>query len=151
MHQLHTIQRLPISLQQAWEFFSTPKNLQAITPDYLNFTITSSVPETMYPGTIITYKVHPVAGIPINWVTEITHVENLRYFVDEQRFGPYKFWHHKHFFKEIPGGVEMQDLVHYALPFGILGNAAHALFVKRQLESIFSYRYKVLSQRFGAL
>jgi len=117
MHQLKKVQKLPINLQTAWDFFSSPKNLVTITPDELGFTILSELPEKMYPGLFIKYKVTPLLGIPLTWVTEITHVEELQFFVDEQRVGPYSIWHHQHFFKEIPGGVEMTDIVDYKLPF----------------------------------
>lgn len=150
-HSLTTTQKVPITLEQAWEFFSSPKNLATITPDHLGFKITSKdVRDTMYAGQIITYKVKPLLGIPLPWMTEITHVADKEYFVDEQRFGPYALWHHKHFFKAIDGGVEMIDKVDYKLPFGILGNIANSLFVKRQLKGIFDYRAKKLEELFGA-
>lgn len=145
-------QKLPIGINEAWNFFSSPKNLKEITPEYMGFEILSnSNSEVMFAGQIITYNVKPVLGIPLFWMTEITHVEVGKYFVDEQRFGPYSLWHHKHFFKEIPGGVEMTDIVHYKLPLGILGDFAHWLFVKKQLQSIFDFRYKTLEKRFGKL
>lgn len=145
-----TVQRLPISLDEAWEFFSSPKNLKEITPAYMNFRVlTNSDSDKMFAGQIITYKVSPLFGIPMFWMTEITHVKDHEYFIDEQRFGPYALWHHKHFFKTVPGGIEMTDFLDYKLPLGILGKMAHALFVKKQIQSIFEYRYKVLEQRFG--
>jgi len=145
-----THQKVPIPLEQAWDFFSSPKNLATITPDHLGFKITSTdVRETMYPGQIITYKVKPLLGIPLPWMTEITHVADKDYFVDEQRFGPYALWHHKHFFKAIDGGVEMIDKVDYKLPLGFLGSIANRLFVKRQLKGIFDYRYAKLEALFG--
>ena len=150
-YTLKTVQRLPISLDEAWEFFSSPRNLKEITPAYMNFRVlTNSDSEKMFAGQIITYKVSPLLGIPMFWMTEITHVKDREYFIDEQRFGPYALWHHKHFFKEIPGGVEMTDFLDYKLPLGILGNIAHALFVKKQIASIFEYRYKILEERFGS-
>jgi ligand-binding SRPBCC domain-containing protein len=103
----------------------------------------------MYPGQIIEYKVKPLLGIPVYWMTEITHVEKERYFVDEQRFGPYSLWHHQHHFKAIPGGVEMTDIVHYKIPFGFLGDIAQWLFVKKNLQQIFTYRELAVEQRFG--
>ena len=149
-YTLKTVQRLPISLDEAWGFFSSPHNLKEITPAYMNFRVlTNSDSEKMFAGQIITYKVSPLLGIPMFWMTEITHVKDREYFIDEQRFGPYALWHHKHFFKEIPGGVEMTDFLDYKLPLGILGNIAHALFVKKQIASIFEYRYKILEERFG--
>ena len=147
---LKRIQKLPITLEQAWDYFSSPNNLAEITPSYMGFEVLSnSESEKMYPGQIITYYVKPVMGIKIFWMTEITHVAHQQYFVDEQRFGPYALWHHTHFFKAIPGGVEMRDQVHYKLPFGFLGAIAHALFVKKQLEGIFAYRNEVMEKKFG--
>jgi len=115
------IQNLPISRQEAWEFLSNPKNLKIITPDYMGFSIESGADKSIFAGQIIQYIVTPVLGIKAKWVTEITHVEHGHFFVDEQRYGPYSFWHHKHFIKEIPGGVEMEDIIDYKIPLGILG------------------------------
>jgi ligand-binding SRPBCC domain-containing protein len=138
-------QFLPVTLERAWEFFSTPANLQAITPPEMRFVVKEGgYSKGMYPGLIIEYTIRPILGIPLYWMTEITHVDHLRYFVDEQRFGPYAFWHHQHHFKAVEGGVEMTDIVHYRLPFGFLGTMAHALFVGKQLEGIFTYRTKVI-------
>ncbi len=149
VYKLETIQILPISLEEAWDFFSTPKNLQKITPKELDFKILPDFKDQkMFPGQVINYIVKPVLNIPMRWTTEITHVAQNQYFVDEQRFGPYAFWHHKHFFKAVEGGVEMIDEVHYALPFGILGNIAHVLFVKNKLNSIFSFRKETLEKYF---
>jgi len=149
---LQRTQQLPISIGQAWDFFSRPDNLQDITPAYMNFRILSnSNSKEMYAGQVITYKVSPLFGIPLFWMTEITHVKDREYFVDEQRFGPYALWHHTHRFKEIPGGVEMLDMVHYKMPFGWLGQLLAGWFVKRQVEGIFDYRYKVLQDRFGKM
>lgn len=149
MHTIQTIQKLPIDIDRAWAFFSSPANLREITPAYMSFRITSEMPAEIYPGLIITYKLNPAPGVRITWVTEITHSERGKYFVDEQRFGPYKFWHHKHFFREIKNGTEMTDIVHYKLPLGILGSAAHGLFVRRQLTGIFNYRFNKLNELFG--
>ena len=151
LYQLKQTQRLPISINEAWDFFSSPKNLQTITPDHMGFEIISGLSEKMFPGQLIQYKVRPVLGIPLTWLTEITYVNKPNYFVDEQRFGPYALWHHKHFFKEIEGGVEMVDVVDYKLPMGVLGRIAHAIFVKRQLETIFSYRNEKLVELFGKI
>ena len=150
VYRLKTVQKLPISLEKAWDFLSDPGNLKNITPDYMGFKILAGAEEKMYAGQIIKYTVTPVLGIPLGWVTEITHVRDNEYFVDEQRFGPYRLWHHKHFIKAISGGVEMIDIVDYKLPFGILGRIAHPLFVKRQLNQIFNYRYNKLIELFGA-
>jgi ligand-binding SRPBCC domain-containing protein len=139
-------------MEEAWQFFSDPRNLRDITPDYMDFQITSSdLPDKMYPGLIVHYKVRPVMGLPITWVTEITHVDEPGFFVDEQRFGPYRMWHHQHLFREIPGGVEMDDIVEYVLPFGPLGTLLHALFIRKQLNSIFDYRFRVLAEKYGTM
>ena len=118
----------------------------------MGFEITSKFnDEKMFPGQIIAYKIKPFPLISMNWVTEITHVDEPNYFVDEQRFGPYKFWHHKHFLKEINGGIEMSDTIHYGLPLGWLGQIANEILVKKQLQSIFDYRYKKLENLFGKI
>jgi len=150
-HSLKTIQKMPISLERAWDYFSNPVNLQAITPDNMGFKVISKHHgDKMYAGQIIEYTVKPVLGISIYWMTEITQVKDKEYFIDEQRFGPYSLWHHQHHFKEIPGGVEMTDIVHYKNPLSFLGNIANALFVKNKLKSIFDYRYKKVEELFGA-
>jgi ligand-binding SRPBCC domain-containing protein len=141
---------MPISLEQAWDFFSKPDNLKEITPSNLGFNIISKHHgSTMYSGQIIEYTVKPILGIPLYWMTEITHVIDKQYFVDEQRFGPYSLWHHQHHFKEIEGGVEMTDIVHYKLPLWILGDIAQVIMVKSQLNGIFSHRYIAVEERFG--
>lgn len=152
VYSLQTVQRIPVSLDKAWDFFSSPKNLQAITPGNLGFKIVSEYHgEKMYPGQIIAYVVKPVLGVPLYWMTEITHVDDRKYFVDEQRFGPYTMWHHQHHFKAIEGGVEMTDIVHYKLPFWVLGDIAQTLFVKNQLKGIFDFRFKKVEELFGSI
>jgi ligand-binding SRPBCC domain-containing protein len=146
--KLKTVQRLPVSLEQAWDFFSSPKNLNEITPEDMTFEITSEVPEKMYPGLLISYKVRPLMNIPFNWVTEITHVQDKAFFVDEQRVGPYKMWHHEHHFEEVPGGVMMTDILHYDVGMGFLGWIASKLFVDKRVREIFDYREKKLLQLF---
>ncbi|MBK8624258.1 MAG: SRPBCC family protein [Saprospiraceae bacterium] len=142
-------QFLPITLEQAWDFFSSPVNLKKITPEYMGFKITSDLGDgKMYPGQIISYIVTPVLGIPMSWTTEITHVLDKKYFVDEQRFGPYSLWHHQHWFREVEGGVEMTDIVNYGLPLGFLGRIANSIFVQNKLKEIFDYREKVVGQYF---
>jgi len=149
VYSIKTVQVLKISLDEAWAFFSSPKNLQKITPQKLGFQIISKHHgEKMYPGQVIEYKVSPILGIPLYWMTEITHVEDRKFFVDEQRFGPYQLWHHQHHFKETAEGVEMTDIVHYKLPLGILGDIANVLMVKKQLKEIFDYRYQVVEKLF---
>ncbi len=149
IYTLKAKQNLPISLEKAWEFLSNPKNLKTITPDYMGFEIISGADREMYPGQIIQYIVTPMAGIKNKWVTEITHVVDKKHFVDEQRFGPYALWHHKHFIKEIPGGVEMEDIIDYKVPFGVLGQLVHPILVKPKLKEIFLYREKKLVELFG--
>lgn len=140
IYTLKVSQWLNISMNEAWEFFSSPGNLAKITPPHMGFIITSGSPAKMFAGQIITYKVSPIPGIKTNWVTEITHVEEHHYFVDEQRFGPYSMWHHEHHFEIQDNGVLMTDRVSYKLPFGFLGKIAHWLFVKKQLQQIFEFR-----------
>lgn len=149
LYSLHTVQKLPISSEEAWKFFSDPKNLKVITPEYMGFDIISGGDRPMFAGQIIQYIVKPVAGLKTKWVTEITHVNEPFHFVDEQRFGPYKLWHHKHFFREIEGGVEMEDIVDYKLPFGIIGRLVHKPVVRQKLEEIFAFRKKKLLEIFG--
>ncbi len=149
IYTLHSKQFLPITLDEAWDFFSDPMNLNTITPDDMGFKTLSGADRKMYPGQIIQYIVTPLLNIPMKWVTEITHVDHKKFFVDEQRFGPYALWHHKHFFKEVPGGVEMEDIVDYKLPMGILGQLVHPILVKPRLHQIFDYRRKKLIELFG--
>ena len=149
IYTLHKKQNLPISINEAWNFLSDPKNLKTITPDYMGFNILSGDDKPMFSGQIMQYIVTPVLGIKTTWVTEITHVADKHYFVDEQRFGPYSLWHHKHFIKEIEGGVEMEDVIDYKVPFGILGQLVHPFLVKPKLEEIFNYREKKLIELFG--
>ncbi len=148
MHQYTAKQELPISIDEAWVFLSDPKNLKRITPDYMGFDILSGAERKMFPGQIIQYRLTPVLGIPVRWVTEITHVEEGAYFVDEQRFGPYSLWHHKHFIYPTKNGVMMEDVVDYKIPFGLLGKLAHFLFVKYKVKQIFDYRERALHEIF---
>ncbi len=149
IYQLHKKQKLPITKKKAWEFLSDPKNLKTITPDYMGFNILSGADKPMFAGQIIQYIVTPILGIKTKWVTEITHVVKDEYFVDEQRFGPYALWHHKHFIKEIDGGVEMEDIIDYKVPMGVLGQLVHPILVKPKLEEIFNYRTQKLEELFG--
>ena len=149
LYSLHSSHKLPISIEEAWFFFSTPKNLNVITPETLNFKTISGDEKDMFQGQIIHYKISPFCFVTMEWVTEITHVEPSVFFVDEQRFGPYKFWHHKHFFTKIEGGVLMEDVVHYKLPFGFIGRLFHSIMVKPRLDEIFAFRKKKLVELFG--
>ena len=150
-HSIKTVQKIPISLEEAWAFFSNPANLQAITPSNMGFKVISKHHgEKMYAGQIIEYTVKPVLGIPVYWMTEITQVKDKEYFIDEQRFGPYALWHHKHFFEPTENGVKMTDVVHYALPLGIIGQMMNALVVKNKLKEIFEYRVKAVNEIFNS-
>lgn len=136
-------------LDKVWHFFSRPENLNRITPKDMDFEILSDISDMeMYPGMIVRYKVRPIANIPMNWVTEITHVREGKYFIDEQRFGPYALWHHQHHFEEKDGGVLMRDILHYAIPFGFIGRIANAVLVEKRVDQIFEYREKVIDEIF---
>lgn len=150
LYQLKASQKLPISKETAWNFFSNPANLSKITPSWLNFEVKSELPKKMYAGMIITYFVRPMLNIPQTWVTEITQVNEPNYFVDEQRFGPYKMWHHEHIFKEEKdGGVMMEDIVSYVVPFGFIGRIINSLVISKKIHEIFNYRKEVLFKMFG--
>jgi ligand-binding SRPBCC domain-containing protein len=152
VYELRRVQYLPISLQEAWDFIRSPQNLSKITPSYMRFTvINKELPEEMYPGMIINYKITPLLNIPMRWCTEITHVVPQQYFVDEQREGPYSLWHHQHHLEACEGGVKMTDIVNYKPPLGILGRMANKLFIHRQLEQIFAFRYEALEKRYGKM
>jgi len=152
VYTIKTKQQIPISLQEAWDFLSSADNLKEITPDHMGFHIlTDNTNQKVYPGMMIQYTVSPVLNIPMRWVTEITHVKDLHYFVDEQRVGPYRIWHHEHHLKQIEGGVEMTDIVTYQPPMGILGSLANFLFIRKQLQSIFEFREKKLIELFGEM
>ena len=154
IHTLTRSQWLPIPLDVAWAFFSNPANLSTITPPWLGLDVTCDLPKMIYPGMLATYTIQ-VIPIPflksacVPWVTEITHLRELEYFIDEQRFGPYRFWQHQHHFSAVDGGVEIKDRVTYALPVGVFGQIAHGFFVRRQLEEVFNYRERALKEFFG--
>jgi len=137
------------TVDELWEFISNPNNLKKITPDYMGFDITSdNSTDKMYEGMMICYKVSPVLGIKTTWVTEITHIKDKEYFVDEQRVGPYNIWHHEHFLEATSQGTLMKDIISYAPPFGLLGNIANSLIIKQKLNEIFDYRTEALNQIF---
>ena len=142
-------QKLPISLNEAWDFLSSPNNLELITPKPMDFNITDWDRKKAYPGQIIQYTVKPLLGVKINWVTEITQVKDKEFFIDEQRFGPYSFWHHKHFLTEIENGVLIEDVIHYKIPLGPFGIPINFLFINSKLNSIFKYRKHELIKIFG--
>ena len=150
-YALKLTQNLPITLAVAWDFFSSPHNLAMITPPGINLVVTSTYngEAKMYPGMVITYKVSPMLGIKLNWMTEITHIADKQYFVDEQRFGPYALWHHQHHFKEIAGGVLMNDILHYAIPYGVIGRLSNSVFVGNKIKQIFEFRQKAIEKMFG--
>lgn len=151
-YQLHKTQKIPGTIDQIWDFISSPANLKKITPAYMGFNITSKLlSEKMYPGMIISYKVSPVLGIKMTWVTEITQVKEKEYFVDEQRVGPYSIWHHEHKIEPIKGGILMTDIVSYKPPFGILGSIANTILIKRQLKEIFDFRTVAMEKIFGKM
>ena len=151
VYRLSSKQQLPISMDQAWSFLSDPRNLKEITPKYMSFDIISGADRPMFAGQIIQYIVTPILGIKTTWVTEITHVVDKEYFVDEQRFGPYALWHHKHFIKPVEGGVEMEDIIDYKVPLGFIGRLVNPILVKPKLTEIFNHRTKKLIELFGEI
>lgn len=148
MYQLKRQQLVKTDMATCWDFFSSPGNLQKITPKYMGFDVLTEVPEKMYEGLMIEYRVRPLLGIPMNWITEITHVKEHHFFVDEQRKGPYRIWHHEHHFETLDNGVLMSDIVSYELPFGILGKIAHPILVQRKLNEIFDFRFEIVEEIF---
>lgn len=150
VYSFKIVQTIPASLDEVWDFFSVPDNLEAITPTNISFHVTSKHHgNKIYAGQVIEYKVAPLFGIPRYWMTEIVHVQPKTYFVDEQRYGPYSLWHHQHHFREVDGGVEMTDIVHYKIPFWFIGDIANSLLVKKQLKRIFDFRWAAVEKRFG--
>ena len=150
IHSIRSVQKIPVAVNKAWNFFASPANLDAITPGNMSFrTITKFNGEKIYPGQIIEYKVSPILRIPLYWKTEITQVENEKFFIDEQRKGPYSLWRHQHHFVEIAGGVEMTDIVFYKSPFGFIGEAANILYVRNRLKSIFEFRFRKIEELLG--
>ena len=148
-YQFTSVQYLNSDIKSVWDFASSPKNLKKITPDYMLFNITSDNQEKMYPGMIISYHVAPILGIKLNWVTEITHVVENKFFVDEQRVGPYTLWHHQHFFEVEESQVKMTDIITYKPPFGYIGRIANSLFIRKQIQAIFQYRKIKMDQLFN--
>ena len=149
MFKLKYSQKLPISLNEAWDFLSSPNNLELITPKSMDFNITDWDEKKAYPGQIIQYTVKPLLGVKITWVTEITQVKDKEFFIDEQRMGPYKMWHHQHIFEIKDNGVLMKDIITYIPPFGLIGQIANKIFIKKQLKNIFDYRQKVINEKFN--
>lgn len=153
LHKLERIQIINSDLRTVWKFFSNPVNLNEITPADMKFEIlTKDLPDEIYQGLIIEYKVSPFRGFTTNWVTEIKHVVPEKLFVDEQLFGPYKFWHHLHLFEELGNyKIRMKDRVYYKLPFGIIGDIINRIFIKKRLNEIFDFRYKKIDELFNRL
>jgi ligand-binding SRPBCC domain-containing protein len=151
MHELRTSIILSMTLEEAWAFFSVPDNLDEITPADMKFEILTQNEKRTYAGQIIRYRVRPLFNVPMHWVTEITHCEQGKYFVDEQRFGPYAMWHHQHHFKPVEGGVQMDDILHYKLRGGWMGDALTGWLVHGKVRAIFSHRTEVLLKRFGGV
>jgi len=148
--KIETTTLIKAPIEDVWEFFSSPKNLNELTPPDLSFEILTDLDQVkMYPGLIINYKIRPLLNIPLRWTTEITHCETPHFFVDEQRFGPYAFWHHQHRFEQTPEGILMTDIVHYALPMGIIGRLMNSMYVQQRVQSIFDYRNQRISEIFG--
>ena len=147
--QFISIQYLDTDIKSVWEFASSPKNLKKITPAYMLFNITSEIEDKMYLGMIISYKVAPILKLKLNWVTEIKHVVENKFFVDEQRIGPYALWHHQHLFEVVDKKVRMTDIVTYKPPFGFIGRLANTLFIEKQIKSIFEYRKIKMNEIFN--
>lgn len=149
-YQFQKQQKVNSTLAEVWDFISSPGNLKEITPEYMGFDITTkNLPKKMYAGMLISYSVSPLFGIKTAWVTEITQIIDKKYFVDEQRIGPYSLWHHQHIIEPIDGGVLMTDIVSYKPPFGILGALANTLIIKKKLNEIFSFRTSAIEKRYG--
>lgn len=148
MHKLNRKQKLPITLDEAWSFFSSPHNLNEITPPELVFEIISDVPDEMYEGLMIEYRLKPMLKVPVKWVTEITHIREKSFFVDEQRSGPYKLWHHEHHFEPVERGILMTDILHYEIGKSIFGYIAGEVFVHKKVKEIFDYRFEKLKAIF---
>lgn len=149
-HTIKNVQKIPASQDKVWDFFSDPANLQRITPAEMNFRVISKYHgDTLYAGQLFEYKVSPLFGIPLYWMTEVSHVRAVDFFSDEQRFGPYRMWQHQHHFKTIPGGTEMMDIIHYKNPLGVLGRLANGWFVKKKLRHLFEYRFVKVEEIFG--
>ncbi|QBN18519.1 SRPBCC family protein [Flavobacterium nackdongense] len=150
IYKIETVQHISTSIEACWAFFSSPRNLQKITPEDMGFQITDYDGKSVYAGQVIQYKVSPLLGLKLSWMTVITSVKENHYFIDEQRFGPYALWHHKHFFEPTESGVKMTDVVHYALPLGFLGRIMNTLVVKNKLKQIFDYRVVKVDEIFNS-
>lgn len=148
MYTLTSSQQLPVSREEAWNFISNPTQLENITSDNMSFHVLDALPQAMYEGMIIRYQIQPLLKIRMHWITEITHMEKGIMFVDEQRFGPFRFWHHEHRLIENENGTEIRDIVHYVMPFSFIGRAAHKIRIRSMLENIFSFRKQQIEAYF---
>ena len=148
MYTLTSSQHLPVSREEAWNFLSNPAQLENITADNMSFQVMDVLPQKMYEGMIIRYQIQLFWKIRMHWVTEITHMEEGTMFVDEQRFGPFRFWHHEHRLIETEDGTKMQDTVHYVMPFSIIGRIAHHIHIHQMLEDIFTFRKQQIEAYF---
>lgn len=149
MYQLKRKQIIKANLETCWAFFSSPYNLKKITPTYMGFEVLTDIPEKIHEGLMIEYRVKPLLGIPTKWVSKISKVEEKKFFIDEQRSGPYKKWHHEHHFRQVDEGTEIIDIITYQMPFGLLGKIVHPFIVKKKLESIFNYRNEAIKDIFN--
>jgi ligand-binding SRPBCC domain-containing protein len=150
VHYLHRTQIIPAPLEKVWDYFSDPRNLDLMTPPDMRFRILTDPLPRMYQGQIIEYRVEFIKGLPSLWVTEIAHVRELEYFVDEQRLGPYRFWYHEHSFQPVDGGILMTDKVTYSIGFGPLGDFLNAVWISRRLKGIFDFREQKMNEIFPA-
>jgi ligand-binding SRPBCC domain-containing protein len=149
IHTFKVTQLLNAQRDHVWDFISSPSNLKDITPPDMGFDILSEdLPQRIYPGMMILYKVKPLLGIPLTWLTEITQVKEGFYFVDEQRYGPYSLWHHEHHLEEKGSQTIMTDIVHYQVPMGLLGELVNKLVVKKKLGEIFNHRYNIMNHKY---
>jgi ligand-binding SRPBCC domain-containing protein len=151
LERLHTIQRLPVQIEEAWDFFTSPKNVGLITPPWLDFRMISDPPEYLHPGTLVASEIRPVPGISIQWISEITHIRPPHFYITEQRVGPFKLWHHEHYFRVAEEGIEVEDIVYYGLYLGPVGSLAHDLYVRKKLHEVFTHRARAIEQRFGSI
>jgi ligand-binding SRPBCC domain-containing protein len=145
VHRLQRRQRLDHPLEAVFDFFARASNLERLTPPWLRFELITPEPIEMRAGTEIDYRIH-VHRVPVRWTSRIDEWEPGRSFVDRQLRGPYALWHHRHWFERDGEGTIVHDEVHYAMPFGRLGELAHPLFVRRDLERIFAYRHQAVEQ-----
>lgn len=149
IYTLSNSQKLPITIEEAWDFLSDPTQLETITSSDMEFKTVTPLPEKMYEGMLMHYQIAPLAGIRLNWVTQITHIEKGVRFIDEQRLGPFRFWHHEHRLIEMDDGIVMQDIVHYVMPFSFIGRIAHWTSIRKLLESLFKFRTEQIETYFN--